>query len=283
MRLQVFHRTEYAYADDVTNNSNELRLTPKITRTQTLVSSLINVLPAARLSHYNDLNFNRVHHFLVPNQHRKLVIESRSVVDTFKLFSSENMPYGFLHKDLGCCQDLDECHPFLQDSNFIELSPKVWREAVDIRDSAEDVFQTGYAIMDYIYTNFEYVSGATTASTHANDVIKGRKGVCQDFAHAMAAYCRALGIPARYVSGYFYDSTRDHHMRGSEASHAWVEIFVGERGWVGLDPTNRTIVDESYISIAYGRDYMDVAPVIGSYYGGGSSMLSVRVKVDRLD
>ncbi|MGB0416398.1 MAG: transglutaminase family protein [Coraliomargarita sp.] len=283
MRLQVFHRTEYAYADDVTSNSNELRLTPKITRTQTLVSSLINVLPAARLSHYNDLNFNRVHHFMVPNPHRRLVIESRSVVDTFELFSSNNMPYGFRHRDLACCHDLEDCHPFLQSSSYVEVSPEIWREAVDIRGDSEDVFQTSYAIMDHIYTNYEYVSGATNASTHANDVIAGRKGVCQDFSHAMTAYCRSLGIPARYVSGYFFDSTRDHHMRGSEASHAWVEIFAGESGWVGLDPTNRTIVDENYISLAYGRDYMDVAPVIGSYYGGGASTLSIRVQVDRLD
>jgi len=282
MRLQVFHRTEYAYTDDVSNNSNELRLTPKITRTQTLVSSLINVLPAARLSHYNDLNFNRVHHFIVPYSHRRLVIESRSVVDTFELFSANNMPYGFLHDDLGYCHDLDDCHPFLQSSNYVELSPEIWREAIDIRGDSNDVFQTSYAIMDHIYTNFEYVSGATNASTHANDVIKGRKGVCQDFAHAMTAYCRSLGIPARYVSGYFFDSTRDHHMRGSEASHAWVEIFAGEAGWVGLDPTNRTIVDETYISIAYGRDYMDVAPVIGSYYGGGDSELSIQVKVEKI-
>ena len=193
------------------------------------------------------------------------------------------MPFGYSHSDLKRCQDRDDCHPFLQSSSYVELSPAIWREAVDIRGDSQDVFQTSYAIMDHIYTNFQYVSGATNVSTHANEVISGRKGVCQDFAHAMAAYCRCLGIPARYVSGYFYDPTRDHSLRGSEASHAWVEVFAGDAGWVGLDPTNRKVVDETYIALAFGRDYRDVAPVIGSYYGGGNSQLSIRVQVDRLD
>ena len=283
MRLQVHHRTEYSYAEDVINNCNELRLTPKITRCQELASSLIHVLPATRLTHYNDLNFNRVHHFLVANPHRRLVIESRSVVDTTPLYGAHAMPFGFTHQALERCRDLDDCYPFLQRSSYIELSPSIWREAVDIRGDSQDVFQTSYAIMDHVYSNFQYVSGATNVSTHANQVIDGRKGVCQDFAHAMAAYCRCLGIPARYVSGYFYDSTRDHSLRGSEASHAWIEVFVGPAGWVGLDPTNRKVVDETYIVLAFGRDYRDVAPVIGSYFGGGSSQLSIRVEVDRLD
>ena len=96
--------------------------------------------------------------------------------------------------------------------------------------------------MDYIYSNYHYASGSTTASTHAVDVIRQRTGVCQDFAHAMTAYCRAVGIPARYVSGYFYDSTRNQSLRGSEASHAWVEVYTGKAGWIGLDqPTERLL------------------------------------------
>jgi transglutaminase-like putative cysteine protease len=283
MRLQVYHRTEYAYADAVTNNNNELRLTPKITRNQQVESNFISVLPATRLSRYNDLNFNRVHHFTIPQAHDRLVIESRFTVITQKLFELDALPYGFLHQDLHSCNQIEECHTFLQSSAYVEITPDVWREAVDIRGDSQDVFQTSYAIMDHIYANFTYSSEATNVSTHANDVIKGRAGVCQDFAHAMTAYCRSLGIPARYVSGYFFDSTRDRSLRGSEASHAWVEVYAGASGWVGLDPTNRKVVDDTYIVLAFGRDYRDVAPVIGSYYGGSRSKLSIRVDVDRLD
>lgn len=280
MRLQVYHRTEYAYAEEVTNNNNELRLTPKITRNQNVESTIINVLPACRLSRFNDLNFNRVHHFTIPHPHNRLVIESRSVVRTESLVQADVLPYGFGHSELRACRQFEECHPFLQNSAYVEVTPDVWREALDIRGNSTDVFQTSYAIMDHIYSNYAYCSEATSVSTHANEVIQGRAGVCQDFAHAMAAYCRSLDIPARYVSGYFFDTTRDHSLRGSEASHAWVEVYLGEAGWIGLDPTNRKVVDDTYIVLAFGRDYRDVAPVKGSYYGGGASQLRIQVKVD---
>ena len=99
----------------------------------------------------------------------------------------------------------------------------------------------------------------------------------------MTAYCRSLGIPARYVSGYFFDSTLDQKLRGSEASHAWVEVYLGQHGWVGLDPTNRKVVDENYVVLAYGRDYRDVAPVIGTYFGRSGSQLTIHVKVESLE
>lgn len=127
-----------------------------------------------------------------------------------------------------------------------------------------------------------YRSGATTVSTHASEVIRNRTGVCQDFAHAMIALCRAVGIPARYVSGYFYDTSRGHSLRGSEASHAWAEVYIDKFGWIGLDPTNNKVIDDTYIVIATGRDYRDVTPVVGTYYGSGKSIMDVTVRVDRL-
>jgi transglutaminase-like putative cysteine protease len=96
-------------------------------------------------------------------------------------------------------------------------------------------------------------------------VINRRCGVCQDFAHAMVALCRCLGIPCRYVSGYFFDATRNHSLRGSEASHAWTEVYIPGHGWIGLDPTNNKVVDETYVAVAVGRDYRDVTPVAGTY------------------
>ena len=117
--------------------------------------------------------------------------------------------------------------------------------------------------------------------THATEILENKRGVCQDFAHAMVALCRSLRIPARYVSGYFFDATRDRSLRGSEASHAWAEVYVEPLGWVGLDPTNRKVVDDTYIILARGRDYRDVAPVIGSFMGSGRSAMQVTVSVER--
>lgn len=282
MRLRVYHRTEYHYSAPVSDSINDLRLHPLSTRWQTDVSSLITILPPSPLSHYEDLNFNRVHHFEIARPHQRLVIESRAEVSTRSKVDFNQLPYGFSHADLPRCRFLEDCHPYLQDSTYVERTPEIWRQALDIKADSEDVFQTGYAIMEHIFSHYRYQAGATTVSTHASEVIASRTGVCQDFAHAMVALCRSIGIPARYVSGYFFDATRDHHLRGSQASHAWAEIYTEPLGWIGLDPTNNKVVDETYILLAIGRDYRDVAPVVGTYYGAGISAMQVTVRVERL-
>lgn len=282
MRLRVHHRTEYHYSTPVSDSVNEVRLRPASGRWQTCESAFLTVLPPVRLTHYEDLNANQVHHFEVTPPHQRLVIDSRATVTTREKVDFERLPYGFLHRDLPLCRRIEECHPYLQDSAYVERTPEVWRQALDIQGGSEDVFQTSYAIMEHIFKRYTYRSGATTVSTHASEVIARKTGVCQDFAHAMVALCRAIGIPARYVSGYFFDATRDHHLRGSEASHAWAEVYIEGAGWIGLDPTNNKVVDGTYIVLATGRDYREVAPVIGTYYGTGRSILTVTVNVERI-
>ena len=151
------------------------------------------------------------------------------------------------------------------------------------QNHAEGVFQTAHTIMEHIFREFEYDTTTTSVTTHASEVLRNRTGVCQDFAHAMVVLCRALAIPARYVSGYFFDTTADHRLRGAQASHAWVEVYIDPFGWVGFDPTNNKIADETYIILARGRDYRDVAPISGSYFGAGKNIMRVSVSVDRLD
>ena len=282
MRLRVRHRTEYRYSAPITDSVNELRLTPPTTRFQTRESSLLSVLPACRLWHYDDLNVNRVHVFEIPEPHSSLVIDSRAVVVTTCKVDFDQLPYGFPHSALRACRELEECYPALEDSHYVRRTPETWRLALDIQGDSQDVFQTSYAMMDYLFENFDYQSGTTTVSTQASEVIERRTGVCQDFAHAMVSLCRAIGIPARYVSGYFFDATRDHRLRGSEASHAWVEVYIEGPGWIGLDPTNNKVVDETYVILARGRDYRDVAPVSGTFFGIGTSAMDVFVKVERL-
>ncbi|MEC8333237.1 MAG: transglutaminase family protein [Verrucomicrobiota bacterium] len=283
MRIKVYHRTRYDYFQAVSDNTNELRLTPKITKFQTVDSSFITILPATKLKHYDDLNFNRVHYFTIPKAHKSLLIESRSIVQTKKPNNIDVSKNEIEYSELELYRQLEECHCFLQNSTYVALTPEIWREAIDIRGSSNNVFQICHNIMECIYGSFKYCSNATSVSTHANEVIKGRAGVCQDFAHAMTAYCRSLGIPTRYISGYILDNQCDDNLRGNEASHAWVEIYLGKYGWIGFDPTNRKIVDDTYIILAFGRDYSDVAPVIGTYYGSGANTLTINVQVDRIE
>lgn len=283
MELKVFHRTEYRYSASATDSVNEIKLYPRDSKKQKCASAIISILPASRPRPYLDLYGNRSHHVEVPQQHKRLVVESRIRIHTDRALEIKDYPYGVAMASLRALAGRENCHPFLQNSPYVDLNPGIWRQAVDIQGGSTDVFQTSYAIMEHIFREFDYQPGATVVSTHANEVIRRKVGVCQDFAHAMVAYCRCLRIPARYVSGYFFDATRDHSLRGSEATHAWVEVYVDGHGWIGLDPTNNKVVDDTYIVLAVGRDYSDVAPVSGNYFGGGTSTLIVHVAVRRVD
>lgn len=120
-----------------------------------------------------------------------------------------------------------------------------------------------------------YRPGATTVADTAITALARGEGVCQDQAHVFLAACRAVGLAARYVSGYLHaDSERDI------ASHAWVDVWTDEQsGWLGLDITHRRVVDARYCRLAVGRDYLDAAPVRGVRRGGGAETLEVRVHV----
>jgi transglutaminase-like putative cysteine protease len=130
-----------------------------------------------------------------------------------------------------------------------------------------------------VHRRFAYLSGSSYVSSTVDDLLERGSGVCQDFAHLSIATLRELGVPARYVSGYFYagpmpplpDQTVD------VVSHAWVEALVPGTGWVGLDPTNDCPPDERHVTVAVGRDYSDVAPVSGVMHGGAGQILEVSV------
>ena len=283
MKLYIFHRTSYSYPALVSQSYNELRLHPLSNDWQNCISSTITILPICKLRSYLDLNGNIVHYFELPEEHRKLVIESRSIVETSPRVDFANFPYGVNLSSLSKMEGVPEYRDYLQTSSYVEINPTVWRMAVDLRGESNDVFQTAYQVMEFIYNNFEYCKSTTTVNTHANEVLELRRGVCQDFAHAALALCRCLGIPARYVSGYFFDHTRGQKMRGAEASHAWIEVMVNGHGWFGLDPTNNRVVDDTYVTLGTGRDYRDVAPVTGSYYGPLPDAFDVTVRVKRKD
>jgi transglutaminase-like putative cysteine protease len=119
--------------------------------------------------------------------------------------------------------------------------------------------------------------GSTDISTTPDVVLAGRRGVCQDFAHLLIALCRSLGLPARYVSGYLHNTHKPAD--AILASRAWTEVFLGGRGWLGLDPTHNRATGALYTRVAIGRDYADAAPVRGIYQGDAKETLEVRVRM----
>ena len=281
MRLQVFHRTRYHYRLPVRDSYNELRLRPATEDKSRLEFFLLNVQPPVRLRHFRDPYLNYVHYFELTEPHRELVIEAQSTLNTTSPYTG-GKPLGVAMSGLASLQD-DMLRDFLRSSQYVDNSPDLWKLALDITSGIPDVFTAAESIMQHIYHNWTYAPNTTTAATHVRDVLQSKRGVCQDFTHLMTGLCRAVNIPARYVSGYLYNGPNSH-LRGAQASHAWCEVFVPGHGWYGLDPTNNILADERHIKIATGRDYHDAAPVSGHFDGppGATTALQVDLTVEQV-
>ena len=282
MKLHVFHRTRYRYATAVQESFNETRLQPVSTGAQVCHSFVLKVLPTARLSHYLDFHLNYVHLFEINQPHTELNVEANSVVTTGDQPALAAALTPAPLERLPECARLERCYDFLQSSTYVEVSADLWRLAIDATEGQQDAWQAAQAVMRYIHREFRYQSSVTHAHTHMREVLKNRTGVCQDFAHVMLGICRAMKLPARYVSGYLYNGPVDQ-LKGAQASHAWVEVYTLGHGWCGLDPTNDRIVDGHYVKVAVGRDFADVSPIKGTYRGTAKRELSVDVRVTRME
>jgi transglutaminase-like putative cysteine protease len=276
MRFEILHRTHYAYAAPVRESFNELRLQPASNPRQTVESFLLKVMPSTRLRHYHDFYSNCVHHFEIPEPHNSLLIESRLEVLTQPLAGLQLADRPAPLTKLKTAPETDRCYDFLQSSRYVDVGPEIWRLAVDATHGEQDLWQIAVRLMDFVHKRLTYAAKSTTVHTHMRDVLARGMGVCQDFAHVLLGLCRSLQIPARYVSGYLATET-------ASATHAWTEVFVPGHGWAALDPTHNRVPDESYVQLATGRDYADVAPVSGTYKGTTERTLTVSVEIQRKD
>ena len=271
MKWAILHRTRYTYATPVRDSFNDVRLQPMPIPEQSVESFLLKVLPAARLTHSKDFYSNWIHHFEIIEPHSHLLIEANSVVITRppaplpdeKICSFEQMREA---------PNIERCFDYLLESRFVELSPESWKLALDATADINDAWQATLAIMKFVHGFLKYESASTHVHTHMSEVMRDRRGVCQDFAHFMIGLCRALKIPARYVSGYLATEA-------ASATHAWVEVFVPGRGWRGLDPTHNCQIGETYVKLGNGRDCADVPPVSGNYRGTRERRMEVEVKI----
>ncbi|MSU61668.1 MAG: transglutaminase family protein [Pedosphaera sp.] len=272
MKWEIVHRTSYSYASPVRESFNEVRLKPVSNEHQTLDAFLLKILPAARLRHYEDFYANCIHHFEIAEPHATLLIQATSIVTTRtpSLLPAEATPAGL--DRLAEAARSERCCDYLQASRFVDMSPQMWRLAVDTTVGQADIWQCALAIMYFVHANFRYEPNTTGVHTHVSDVLERRCGVCQDFAHVMLGMCRSLKIPALYVSGYLATEK-------ASATHAWVEVFIPGQGWRGLDPTHNCQPGESYVKIAVGRDYADVSPVSGHYKGTTERRMEVSVEI----
>jgi transglutaminase-like putative cysteine protease len=283
MRLEITHETRYIYSTPVRESVMELWLQPLTIPLQRLVGFEIVTEPRAKMLTYRDWLGNIVYHFDVPAKHSELVIRSRAMVETYvraEPLPERIEPGAWLR--LQSQQVQGQYYDMLRPSKFVESSSHLARfmQDHDLSQTPPDPL-TGLRVLNHeIFGAFDYVPGFTAADSPIDAALEHRKGVCQDFAHIMLAVARHWGIPSRYVSGYLARTEDDTQFRSvPDASHAWVECFLPEHGWVGFDPTNDMLANERHVVVAYGRDYGDVPPTRGVLKGDATSLLEVDVRV----
>jgi transglutaminase-like putative cysteine protease len=282
MKLRVFHRTRFLYAAPVRESFNEARLQPLVTARQACHSFELKISPRAQVQSFPDFYRNTVHQFEVTQPHTELVIEAASVVTTS---DAPELPVDAATGKLGLMTpqaQAERCYDYLQPSTYVDVNADLTRLAREVTAGETDAWHAAQLILAYVHREFQYQPATTNSHTHMREVLQSRAGVCQDFSHVMLGLCRSLQLPARYVSGYLFNGPADQ-LKGAQASHAWVEVFLPGLGWLGLDPTNNQIVAGKHVKVAIGRDYADVPPVKGTYRGTGKRTLSVEVLVSRMD
>jgi transglutaminase-like putative cysteine protease len=139
-----------------------------------------------------------------------------------------------------------------------------------------DVLKLLHGMLERLHDDMTYDTDPTHSATSAAEAFALKRGVCQDFTHVFIAASRSLGVPARYVGGYFH---REDGVREQDAGHAWAEAFVPELGWVAFDPANGICATDAYVRVAVGLDHLGAAPLRGTRYGGAGEVLSVKVRV----
>jgi transglutaminase-like putative cysteine protease len=277
MFLRVLHRTTFVYAGEARDSFNEVRLHPVSDGLQTCRQYALRVDPDAPARAYNDFYGNEVQYFEIPGGHRRLVVEAESEVETVPDADRPAVPTVSLSA-LASWPDREMLAEFTAGSHYVPLDPEIWREAQDVvAGGRSDVWEDVRRLSRHVHRTFTYQPKVTGVSTRATDALKLRAGVCQDFAHVLIGLCRCLDIPARYVSGYFFNR---HRRKGEiEASHAWIEAYIPGYGWAAYDPTHDRVADDHYVKVAAGRDYADIRPVSGTYRGAATRELRVVVRI----
>ncbi len=287
MKYAITHTTGYKYSEPASLSQNELFLYPRETAQQQVLQSSLSILPEPQYRHRRiDFFGNTVDVFMVQHPHDELVVKASSVVQTSVQATPERSataPWEEVANRLASHgQPADfNAFPFLFASPLISVDPQTLSYAGVSFTPGRPVLAAALDLMQRIYNEFSYDKTASTIDTTVEQILQNRKGVCQDFAHLTISCLRSLGLAARYVSGYLetIPTPGKPKLIGSDASHAWVSIFIPDFGWVDFDPTNNLVVGESHITLAWGRDYGDVAPVKGVVMGGGTHRLTVNVDV----
>ncbi len=273
--MSIRHHTGFNYDGLAKASYNEARMTPRSLSTQQVQASKIAVRPVVPVSTHIDYFGTVVTAFDIQETHPRLEVEAVSQVESWAATLESPLSWGDLRSE----RLTDRFSEFLLPTHRTALLGAV-KDEIAAWQKLPDVHQCAEAASEFVRREVSYVPGATTVSATAQEAWDRRKGVCQDITHVTIGLLRAMGVPARYVSGYLFPAREPEIGDVVEGeSHAWVEYFSGT--WTGIDPTNGVRETERHIIVGHGRDYDDVAPLKGIYQGAESTQLGVVVEIRR--
>ena len=281
MRYSIRHITRFTYDAAISESVMEARMQPRTDNLQRCLQFVLLTTPSARVMIYRDHENNVVHHFNIPGRHARLTVTAEALVECMAMRPLPHRLGPAAWSRLDAMASSGQWWEYLAPSPF--ATPTAALEA--LRDEiglerGNDPLVALRRLMGEMYARFEYSPRSTRVDSPIDEALAARKGVCQDFAHIFLSLVRPLGIPARYVSGYLYDPRASGN--GNSASHAWVDVWEPERGWVSLDPTHDREQTDRYVRVGVGRDYADVPPTRGVYKGKAKEELEVAVRIREL-
>jgi transglutaminase-like putative cysteine protease len=291
MIYRIIHKTTYTYKQPVSFGTHVAYLIPRSQPHHLCTSHELVVTPApASIRERSDYFGNAFAFFTIQEPHEELAIEARSRVivegPSVKWPSSapawddvvRSLPSDLREAELDAYQFVFESPRVTPGSAFAAYASPSFPPGRPLTEALLD-------LTSRIHKDLHFDSKATNVRTSPAEVLRSRRGVCQDFAQLQVACLRSLGLAARYVSGYIrtYPPAGQPRLAGADASHAWVSVYCPGTGWLDVDPTNNLIPSESHVTLAWGRDYGDVSPVRGVILGGRDHKLQVGVDMEPLD
>jgi len=276
--FRIEHITRYTYPAPVRDSANQIILYPIKDIFQEVTRQELTITGDPVIDTFIDYYGNEVGTFTHSEPHTSLTISSRLWVTTHHRQLPGN--------DIFPGQQWEALKHLAHMVPYIDFLKPEYFEGVDellaivqAEKSKDDTpYQVALRFCRYVYDNFKYIKGVTTVETTMDEIWKLKAGVCQDFAHILTLMLRLVNIPARYVSGYIC-THRNTNMRGEGATHAWAEAYIPDYGWLGIDPTNNCVANETHVRLAVGRNFLDCSPVRGVYKGSSDHVLEVAVSV----
>jgi len=276
--FEIQHSTRYIYESPVRDSANQIILFPIKDAFQDVLKQDLIITGNPHVDTYIDYYGNEVGSFTYSEPHMMLTINSRILVTT----KHRELPVSDIFPE----QQWEDLKRLQYVVPYIDYLKQEYFEGLDelrgivkeekLKDGSP--YQVALRFCKFVFDTFEYIQGVTTVETRLEEIWKLKAGVCQDFAHILTEMLRMEGIPARYVSGYI--CTSRNGMRGQGATHAWAEVYIPDYGWLGLDPTNNCIANETHVRLAVGRNFSNCSPVKGVYKGASNHKLEVSVSVD---